>query len=73
MNLIQEHKSDIKMFVVLSIIVVVLIIGMSEYSDYNDKQYFKTLDKLTCDQIWEKMIAQGSDWDTTDYFGDRCN
>ena len=54
-------------------IVVLAVIGLVVFLEWNDQQYFKTLDKLTCEQIWDLMIRTGSDWDTTEYFGTRCN
>ena len=52
--------------IVLLILVAIILV------DWNDQNYFKTLDKLTCEEIWTLMTTQGTDWDTTNYYGDRC-
>ncbi len=67
----QRHD-DLVCVLAVSLVVGLGIIGLVAFFEWNDQQWFKTLDKLTCEEIWEYMIEQGGDWDTLDYYGDRC-
>ena len=65
---IQKHSVPIGFVLFFTI----LFVGIYFVSEWNDEQYFKTLDKLTCEQIWT-LMQNANDWDTTEYFGERCN
>ncbi len=71
MAFVQKHE-DLAMVLVIAVVCVVMTVGLLAFFEWNDQQWFKTLDKLTCEEIWEYMIEQGGDWDTLDYYGDRC-
>jgi len=67
----QRHD-DLIVVLAVSVIIAVFVFGMLMFLEWNDEQYFKTLDKLTCGEIWELMVNGHIDWDTMDYYGDRC-
>ncbi len=67
----QRHD-DLMCVLGAGLVICLMVIGLVAFFDWNDDQWFKTLDKLTCEEIWEYMIEQGGDWDTLDYYGDRC-
>lgn len=67
----QRHD-DLMCILGVSLVIGLGILGMVAFFEWNDQQWFETLDKLTCAEIWEYMIEQGGDWDTLDYYGDRC-
>lgn len=67
----QKHD-DLMCVLAVSAVIAVAVILVVIYAEWNDQQYFKTLDKLTCTEIWELMINGHIDWDTLDYYGDRC-
>jgi len=73
MSLTLTQHDNLMCVLVISAVVGLGLIGVIILEEWNDQQYFNTLDKLTCEQVWELMNTQGTDWDTTEYFGERCN
>ena len=69
----MQRHDDLMCVLIVSAVVGLGILGMVAFFEWNDQQYFKTLDKLTCAEIWEMMMNGIYDWDTMDYYGDRCN
>jgi len=68
----QRHD-DLMVILAISVVIGLVIVGVIIFEEWNDQQYFKTLDKLTCGQLWILMQEGFIDWDTLDYYGDRCN
>ena len=68
-----KRHDDLMVVLGVSLVVGLGLIGFIIFEEWNDQQYFKTLDKLTCEQVWILMTTHGTDWDTTEYFGERCN
>lgn len=78
MNAILRDSDGLCGFTTLSGLIIVigltliLFAGLFYAHELNDEAYYKTLDKLNCEQIWI-LMQTGTDWDTMDYYGDRCN
>lgn len=68
----QEHMSENWFAYIIIGVIALAIIGVAYLEELNDQEYFKTLDKLTCEEVWQLMLAGTPDWDTTNYYGDRC-
>ena len=69
---LQSHLSSNGWAYVVVIAFVLVIIGIGYTAELNDQEYFKTLDKFTCEEIWTMMTVNGFDFDTTNYYGNRC-
>jgi len=73
LQLSEDTKWIFRFIIALVAIFGFLFFVIGIYADYNDQEYLKTLDKLTCDQVWQLGLTNGFDSDTTNYYGDRCN
>lgn len=71
-NILLEHRDSLSIIIVAVILFSGLAGGMYTLQGWSDTAYFKTLDKLTCEEIWILMTVNTFDWDTVDYYGDRC-
>ena len=71
-NILLEHRDPIVFISVAFVLFFGMAGGIYVLQDWNDTAYFKTLDKLSCEEIWILMTVNTFDWDTVDYYGDRC-